>query len=87
MIECKFYERNEDAFREHLDYIRWRAAENPSQYMDFLDEDRDELPCGAFCKYCTDKPGLPDEILTVCEHPDNEKILNCVTMIDGADEY
>jgi hypothetical protein len=83
MKECRFYERDEAAFEEHMDYIRHCAAENPSPYMDFLDEDRDELPCYAFCKHYGEAPGFPGEILYLCKHPDNKQILGCESVFDG----
>ena len=67
MTECRFYERDEDAFAEHLAYERMNAAENPGQYP----EEEPERPCRNFCKHYTESPGFPGETCCYCSHPDN----------------
>ena len=72
MKTCKFYERDEQAYNDYIDWQRSLAASYPGQYP----EEEPETMCAAFCKYYGQYDGFPGETLECCEHPDNRRILN-----------
>ena len=84
MKECKYYERDEDAFAEHIDYMRHCAAEGTAGYEP--DEEPERL-CDSFCKHYCESNGYPGEILCYCGHPENPGVdLGSYSMFDGVDD-
>lgn len=83
MTECKFYERDEAAFAERLDYMRHCAVEGYTYQPD----EEPERPCYNFCKHLGQHNGYPGETLYCCEHPDNRKIIECESVFDGVDDH
>ena len=72
MTICKFYERDDQAYNDYIDWARHCAADNPQPYP----EEEPDTMCAAFCKYYAQHNGFPGEILECCEHPNNRRILS-----------
>ena len=84
MENCKFYERDESAFAEHMDYMRHCAAEGQTYQPD----EEPERPCYNFCKHYTESPGFPGETCCYCSHPENKGIdCGSYSVFDGVTDH
>ena len=82
MTECRFYERDDAAFLEHLDYMR-ACAMNHSGETD----EEPKRPCYNFCKHYELRNGFPGEALHCCGHPENKHIIDCDSVFDGVTDH